>query len=294
MKRCKPPPGGLLPGVPPSRQAGIVLVNVLAIIALASSVAYMMITLQGTAIHRSQRFSEAAQAAAYARGGEASAIVALRRDAIEAPKIDHYSEPWAALAETDAPIGNGTFTLTIEDAQSRFNVNSLERGGILALQTLKQIAVALDLPPEVAQLIADQILTTGPVARLDALRGVNLDAAMLARLSQLVTALPGKTEVNINSASEALVAIMLGNPVAARVLVSRRERQGFLTKDDVKRAGVLLPPGIGVTSDYFRVTVTVRVGETVQRLSSLLARYQVDDRPEVVAIARQRGIRAPE
>lgn len=278
----------------PARQSGVVLINVLAIIAVASSVAYMMITLQGTAIHRSQRFSEAAQAAAYARGGETSAIVALRRDGREAPQSDHYGEPWAALAERDAPIGNGTFSLTIEDAQSRFNVNTLERGGILALRTLEKIVTALELPVEVAQRIAERVLTTGPLESLGALRDGTLNAAVVARLSPLVTALPDdSTKVNINTASEGLIAILLDNPVAARVLISRRERRGYLTDEDIKRTGVLLPPGVGTTSSFFRVTVAVRIGETQQQLSSLLARRQVDGRPDVVAIARQRGRATP-
>ena len=58
-----------------------------------------MLSLADVSIARSQRFSEAGQALALIRAGEQSAIVALRRDMIEAPDIDHAGEPWNDVAQ---------------------------------------------------------------------------------------------------------------------------------------------------------------------------------------------------
>lgn len=272
---------------------GVVLVNVLAVVALASGVAVTMLTFAESGIHRSQRFSDAAQALAYSMGAEASAIVVLRRDAEEAPEVDHAREPWAALSETAVRIEGGAFDLAIEDAQALFNVNGLPRGGTVALETLRKIVAALELPAEFADRILALIRFAGPVSDIRELGQAGIDDEALARLSTLITALPGQTDVNLNTASRDLLAILLGNPVSATFLVSRRDRAGFLSGDDLDAADILLAPGLGFTSNHFRVTITVTVGETQQILTSLLQRRERQGRAEVVAISRKRGRAAP-
>jgi type II secretory pathway component PulK len=64
------------------------------------------------------------------RGGELSALVALRRDAEQSPEVDHVGEPWAKLSESGAPIEGGTFDLAIADAEGRFNINSVRTGEV--------------------------------------------------------------------------------------------------------------------------------------------------------------------
>ena len=68
------------------------------------------------------------------------------------------------------------------------------------------------------------------------------------------------------------MAILLQNPVQARVLAATRERDGLLTPDDVEAAGVILPPGVGFASDLFRIRIAVRIGDTPQSMESLLQR----------------------
>ncbi|MBC8130573.1 MAG: general secretion pathway protein GspK [Rhizobiaceae bacterium] len=274
-------------------EGGVVLINVLAIVAIASAVAVTMLTLSQAAIERSQRFNDAAQALATCLGAETSVIIALRRDLEEAPDVDHGREAWAMLAETAAPIAGGTFDLAIADAQSRFNVNGLRDGGSAALENFRSILVSLELPGEWAERAFALIRFTGPVSDIGELQRAGIDAAAIARLSDLVTALPGRTEVNLNTASQNLLAVLLKNPVAAAFLVSRRDRLGYLTKDDLDAADILLAPGVGFTSRYFEVAVDVRVGEAEQTLTSLLYRGERDGRPQVVALSRKRGRAAP-
>ena len=80
----------------PSGRKGMILLNVLLVVSVAAVVVTLMMTSQEVAIDRTVRFREAAQAKAYARAGEASVIVALRRDAVEAPASDHSREAWSA------------------------------------------------------------------------------------------------------------------------------------------------------------------------------------------------------
>ena len=107
------------------RDAGFILINVLVVLGLAATVVYGMLTLADLSIARSQSFSEAGQGLALIRGGEQSAIAALRRDAVAAPDTDSLAEPWAEIAQAPIAIPGGSFALRIEDAQGRFNLNTL-------------------------------------------------------------------------------------------------------------------------------------------------------------------------
>ena len=272
---------------------GVVLINVLVLLALAASVVTMMLSLADLSIARSQRFSEAGQALALIRAGEASAIAALRRDMIEAPELDHRGEAWAAVGQRGIEIAGGTFELEIADAQGRFNLNALVGGGLQAVQTLQAIAAELELAPETAARIAATINVDGPLRELgDLSRRAGIPAGEVDAMRGLVTVLPGNGDVNVNAAPPELLAILLQNPVQARVLAATRERAGFLTPQDVEAAGVILPPGVGFASDFFQVRTSVRIGETPQVMESLLRRRRGADGGEEVAVVGRRNATA--
>ena len=268
---------------------GVVLINVLVILALTASVVYAMVSLSELSITRSQRFSSAGQALALIAAGEASAIVALRRDMVEAPATDHNAEGWAMVGQDEVEIASGRFALKIEDAQARFNLNSLPGSGALGAQILQRIVVALDLPLDVGPRIAARLAQPDPLMRLADLQAeAGISPTDLSRLSDLVTVLPGRTDINLNTAPEALLGIIADNPVQARRLVGIRERNGFLTPEDITSAQMILPTGVGFVSRFFRVTINVSVDGSAQRMETLLQR-----RPgrggvgEVVAVFRQ-------
>ncbi len=275
------------------RQAGVVLINVLVILALTASVVYAMVSLSEMSITRSQRFSAAAQAQALISAGEASAITALRRDMATAGEADHLAEPWALTGQDPVAIDGGRFALRIEDAQARFNLNSLSGSGVLGLQTLQRILVALELPAELGARIAARVAQPAPLERLsDLIPEAGLTGAEVRRLSDLVTVLPGANPINVNTAPLALLTALTDNPVQARLLDGIRTRQGFLTPADVAGAKVILPPGAAFASRYYRVTVTVQVDAVTQSLRSLLLRRTAPGgRAEVVVIERDRALR---
>ena len=275
-------------------EAGVVLINVLVILALTASVVYAMVSLSELSIARSQRFSAAGQAQALIGAGEASAITALRRDMIDAGQSDHLGEAWAQIGQTPVPIEGGTFALRIEDAQAQFNLNSLPGSGALGLQILQRLVVALDLTPDVTARIAARMAQPAPLERLsDLVAEAGLTPDEVALLAGLVTVLPGSTPVNINTAPQDLLAALTDNPVQARQLGSMRDRAGFLTPADVAAAQVILPPGVGYASRLYWVTVTVQVDQTTQSLRSLLQRRAgTGGQPSVVVIERDRALAA--
>ena len=111
----------------PEGERGMILVNVLMFVAIASGLVLLMINREEVALDRSIRSREAARALAVVRGGELSALSALQRDAQVAPEADYPGEPWGAISENGIAIEGGRFDLTIADAEGRFNVNSVRR-----------------------------------------------------------------------------------------------------------------------------------------------------------------------
>ena len=95
------------------REQGMILVNVLMFVAIASGLVLLMINREEVALDRSIRSREAARALAIVRGGELSALSALQRDARVAPEADYPGEPWGAIGENGIAIEGGRFDLAI-------------------------------------------------------------------------------------------------------------------------------------------------------------------------------------
>ena len=274
-------------------QDGVVLINVLVMLALASSVLYAMISLSDLSIARSQRFSEAGQAQALIAAGEASLIAALTRDMAQDPLSDNLSEPWAQIAQEPIAIAQGSFALAIQDAQSRINLNSNAIRGALGAQVLDRAGQALTLPPDVAARIVARLAQQQPLDRLeDLIIQAGLTAQEVAQLSEFLTVLPRSTDVNLNTASPGVIAALAETPDQAASLVAIRDRNGLLTAEDVADAQQVLLPGTGFTSSWFRVTVTVQVGRTVQQSIALIQRAaEPGERPGVAVVARETPFR---
>lgn len=257
------------------KETGVILINVLVILALTSAVLLVMVRTSDLSIARAQVFSDAAQGLALIQGGEASAIAALRRDMIEEPETDHLGEAWVKVGQTETKIETGTFALQITDAQSRFNLNSLPGSGVVGQQILTRIVARLKLPEDTTARIFFRLAQDKPLRQLDQLvLEAGLAPETLASLRQLVTLLPGRLDINLNTAPPDLIFALTDNPVQARILINIRDRKGYLTTKDFVAANVVLPAGIGFASQYFEITTRVTVGQTSQSMRSLLRRYQ--------------------
>lgn len=266
---------------------GMILVNVLMFVAIASGLVLLMVDREELALDRSLRTREAARAMAAARGGELSALVALRRDAVDQPDYDAVSEPWGSVTERDAPIDGGTFDLTVSDAESRFNINALRSGEAAPTVIFQQIGRSAGL--DEAQIIKaiELVRLVGPVTDLRPLRFAGFDAKTLARLEQLVTALPGETSVNLNAATPDLLSVLFQPTSIADQLIAIRNRQGILTLKDLGDVGTTMPPSTSFRSNTFWVRTRARIGDTVQQEATLIQRRKgADDAIEVVPVER--------
>ncbi|MCW3835753.1 general secretion pathway protein GspK [Sphingomonas canadensis] len=279
---------------PRDDEQGMILINVLMFVAIASGLVLLLITREELALDRGLRMREAARALAVARGGELSAEVALRRDLEQAPGQDHAREPWAELSERGAAIEGGTFDLAIADAEGRFNVNSLRSGEAGALVLFQTMAREVGIDDKDIEAIIAFVRLKGPVTDLRPLRLLGLDPVVLARIEPLVTALPGNTSVNLNAADEAMLAILFRDPAVARRLAALRARQGFLTAKDLTDANVTIPWGTSFRSTTFWVRTRATIGGTSQQLATLIRRgFDGDGRPLALPVARWRNAAIP-
>jgi general secretion pathway protein K len=279
---------------PPPREQGMILINVLLFVAIAAGIVALMLTAEDVALERAIRMQDAVRAQAIAYGGEASAVTALRRDAQAGPSTDDPTEAWNRLGATSIAIEGGRFELVIADAQGRFNINNLMNGDVAPARTLDRITAFLGLKPELAIALTEYVRLNGPIADLSPLAAAGLDTRTRARLVALVTALPVATPVNANSASETLLALVLGDEETARALIARRSRNGFLTEEDLADSDALSDESLDVRSSYFWVRTRVVAGDARQQLLSLIGRRFEAGRPARVAVvARWWGAGGP-
>lgn len=252
--------------------SGMILVNVLMFVAIAAGLVMLMIDREELALDRSLRVREAAVAAAAVRGGEVSAIVALRRDAEIAPDADSPGEPWGALAENGAPIDGGTFDLAISDAEGKFNVNMLRSGSAAATILFQSVAASAGIDQDSVIKAIEAVRLYGPFTDLRPLRFAGLDPEATTKLEALVTALPGDTAINLNAAGPDVLGVLFRDPAVADRLIKVRARQGFLTLKDLDDQNVSMPPGASFKSNTFWVRTRATIGDTVQQGATLIQR----------------------
>jgi general secretion pathway protein K len=262
-------------------QRGVAIVLAMGVVALAALAATAMMVSQSTWSRQVELSAGHVQAQLLIQAGLDWARAVLSDDR-RASTVDHLGEPWA-LRLPPIPVDNGSLAGHIEDQQGKFNLNNLLKNGKLNLAQLAQfrrLLSILALPPALADALADWIDADSRLlidaAELALVRG--FDDNVRARLRPFVTALPGFTAVNANTASpEVLAAVVEGLGLdGARAMVAQRERAYFRNWSDFFNQ---LPPGlivptenISVSSDYFIATTRVTIGGAQARGSALLAR----------------------
>jgi general secretion pathway protein K len=287
------------------RQRGVVVIVALLIVALAASTAAYMLQQQDVAARQLEAARDYEQARWVLRGGTHWARAVLAEDARNSG-VDHGRELWASgLPATD--IEQGRISGAIHDQQGLFNLNNLARDGKSSerdIAALKRLLAMLALRTDLAEAIADWIdadstpnprgaedadylrlpapyrAANRPITALDDLLRVRgADEAVLARLRPFVTALPQRTQVNVNLAPpEVLAAVVEGLSLAeAQVLASNRSAAPFRDRDEFRAR---LPrqdlearnDEISVNSQFFVVEGRAQVGKADLRIRALLQR----------------------
>ena len=291
-----------------ARQRGVAIVLAMGVVALAAMAAAAIMVSQSTWARQVELTTDHIQARAVLLAGADWARAVLADDR-RLSNVDHLGEPWA-LKLPPLPVENGELVGQIEDEQGKFNLNNLVVQGkinIVQLAHYRNLLATLGLPDELADALADWIdadsepqprdgaedayyLTLDPpyvaanqplidLGELALVRGY--DDNVLARLRPYVSALPGATAVNVNTApAEVIAAAVDGLDLGgAQLLVAQRDRAYYRSVDDFVRR---LPRGaeagtgdISVSSDYFMATLRVTIGGAQARGKALLARHSL-------------------
>ncbi len=270
------------------RSRGAALITALLLSALAAVMVAGMLWRQWGAIQRETAARQSEQARWLLRGSFDWARLILN-EAARTSRVVAFDQPWAVpLAEADLgrfltaghndTLGRTWLEGRIEDAQSRFNLTDLAMFGKPvqdAVQAMQRLCTSVGVDPALAGVLAKAIAaaqapgsTALPIRELqDVARIAPALRAALPRLAPYVTVLPRTTPVNVNTASQQVLAAVLGVPSdqVARVLARRKQEhfdnvqdlQNFLGTSAPTRLNTAL---IGTGSDFFDVFARVRTG----------------------------------
>lgn len=299
------------------RERGVALITALLVVALATIAAVAMAARQQVDIRRSGNVYLHDQAYHYSLAGEQWAGQILARDRRN-NETDHLGEDWARQLPP-MPLDEGTLSGRLQDLQGRFNLNNLVRQGEVSdvdRERFERLLAALELEPSLAQAVIDWIdadinptLPDGAedthylglerpyrppnagMASPSELRLVKgFDAQTVRALMPYVTALPGRTAINVNTAAAPVLAALAPgvDVTAAQALVEARPEAGYAEVEDLFQESVFAgretsTQGLAVASSHFLLRIEVRMG------SARLTLYSVLQRPEQGVVALMRG-----
>jgi general secretion pathway protein K len=257
-----------------------------------------------------------------AYGAENWVAIILREDAADSPS-DHLGEIWAQpfpVLPIESESVRGALTGELLDLQGRFNVNNLigANGAVdaMALEQFQRLLISLDLDPRFAGLAADWIdadentgfpdgaedpiyssmtppyrtanSSIATVSELMALEG--MDRESFGRLAPFISALPGRTALNVNTAPAPVLQSLDPNlsPADVESLIAQRANGGFVDVQNVftpiVAADVL--PTLTEASSFFQLKVVVQIATVRVTYYSVLYRGGASD---VIPILRSFG-----
>lgn len=254
-------------------QSGVVLVNVLVVLAIAGGLMMLLVNNQATGIARVSRSADASILEQIALGAEASIIDALRRDLDNAPEGDHLNEAWALrVIQNEVQLPTGRFSIKITDLQSKFNINQLSTITAGTQEFARRLMMALDQPPETADQIGRILNAIGPVQDLEALTAFGISEETILAIEPFVTALPIEGTVNLNTVDPFLLGVMLQNDSQANQLLRIRERQGSLSLETFRSIGALRPQNSGFTSNAYLAYIIAEAGVARVQMHTVIVR----------------------
>lgn len=287
-------------------QSGVAAVTAILIVAVAASAAAVMLSRQSAMLDQSMLVVARAQADLYAQAGIDWARGVLDQDAASS-SADTLAEGWAQPI-AGLPVERAVVAGDIADEQGKFNLNNLLNGAQRSDADMKafgRLLAGLGLAPELAEAVldwidADQDLAgpggaedsyylalarpyrppNAPMTQVEELYRIRgFDAAAVAKLKPFVTALPVRTTLNVNTASDRVIAAVLDLPMEkAQQLVGLRNTKPFASVQDfTDRAGkigiALSAAGAAdVKSAFFSARVRVAQDDVQLAVEALLRR----------------------
>jgi len=293
------------PCKPAVQQGGLALITAMLVVAIATTTAAYLILDQQIWSRQAQNLTDRAQAEVVRAGALEWAITILAKDAKDNPQNDDLTEDWAK----DLPplaVEGGQVMGRIIDAQGKFNLNNLVRGGNPSppdIGTFRHLLQSFGIDPNLTDAVIDWIdadsnasaagaedidylqmptpyrAANQPLQSVEELRLVRgFTREMVDKLRPWVTALPQPTVINVNTASkEVLGAVFYTLPSSAiDSLVSDRpyKDQAKLGAKVLQLAGGNTPPQAfyGIQSSYFEVEVATQFGRYQRTTQALIQR----------------------
>ena len=297
------------------RQRGMALLNALVVVSIVAGVAARLLRDDVDAHSRFEMMARSDQARQYVLAGEWLGRKLLEADWNDGA-IDHLAERWAEEGRV-FPIESGWVGGRILDLQGRFNINALVGpDGALhrpAYDHLERLLDAAEAPPATAVAVAEWIASEpvllpgargdrpylrasppyqrprAPMAGTSELRLVaGMTDVAYRRLRPLVTALPGPTDINVNTAPAPVLEALapgIDDTVVAELIESRTEtpftsaagfRKQVAHRISPLAAQVLEDAPITVFSSWFLIDVEAQAGSGRARAVSVARRSAED------------------
>lgn len=288
------------------RHRGVAAITAVLIVAVAASAATMMLSRQSAMIDQALMVASRAQADLYAQAGVDWARGVLAEDLRRTQGVDTLLEGWAQPIAA-LPVDRALVAGAIVDEQGKLNLNNLVNGGNRSdadVQAFRSLLARLALPQELAEAVVDWIdgnddlygsggaenayyfslaipyaAANAPMAQVEELYRVRgFDARTVAKLRPYVTALPARAAINVNTASDVLLAALLGvEPDKVQVLLAERRAKPFANRADftsrLARFGLtMVAVEHDVKSAYFLANVRVSQDEVHLATEALLKR----------------------
>ncbi|MCR4347278.1 MAG: type II secretion system minor pseudopilin GspK [Sulfuricaulis sp.] len=289
---------------PASRQHGLALITAMLVVAIAATTAAYLSFDQQIWLRQAQNLTDRAQAEVVRAGAQEWAITILAKDAKDS-KNDDLTEDWAKPLPPLAVEG-GQVTGRIFDAQGKFNLNNLVRGGAPSpadIGAFKHLLESFSIDPNLSDAVIDWIdadsnassagaedidylqmkipyrAANQPLQSVEELRLVRgFTKELVDKLRPWISALPQPTETNLNTApKEVLSAVFYTLPISAiESFMAQRpyKNQVQMGQELVKlAAGTTLPQAFyGIKSSYFEVEVTTLFGRYQRTTQALIQR----------------------
>lgn len=260
-----------------NRQRGMALISVLLVLSLALLLVGGMLRSHRLLLHSSAQQLQQVELRQLGLAGEAWAQAALQGSALTPSGPVDLSQDWARLTPAFG-VADAELHIEIEDLSGRLNLNALLAQGQIDQVTLgrwTRLLELLDLPP----LSLPQVGAVQELSQLRLLPGV--DAQTLRRLDPWVALLPKDARLNINTAPQLLLMTLDGMEAEpASALVKQRNHSPYasvqaFTNDPLLSGLGLGSHGLGVSSRWFRITVSVTRADSRLRLASDIERDPV-------------------
>jgi general secretion pathway protein K len=286
-------------------QRGVAIVMAIIVVAIGTMIAVGLMWRQTLDLRRTESALAADQGLMYVQGAEAWAADILRQDLVDSPDSDNLGEQWA-IELPPLPVDGGAIRGRLEDLQGRFNLNNLigsdGKESMLARRQLERLLVSVEADPALAGAVVDWLdpdteprfpsggedvvysdadppyrTANSMITSTSELMAVaGFDREIYRRLAPYITVLPAGTKLNVNTASDVVLA-SLSDDIDLATAASMIEERGDAEFVDIDATfeGLVEPDVLqeidGVT-EHFLLTATVTLGSNQLTMRSVLQR----------------------